>query len=231
LIFFGGGDGICYAFEPTARPAATGPARGVAILKKAWATDCVPQEYRTRGGKPIPYGRKRDGPSEIIATPVFYKGRVYVAIGQDPAHGTGKGAMVCMDAATGKKIWVSKLVDRTLATASIVNGLVYVADYTGRLHCLDAKTGMRYWGHNTRVASWSSTLVADGKVYLPTEKDLWVFQAGRDKKLLAKIRLPNKMYNSPVVADGVLYLATQRYLFAVRAVGSGTAARNTPAKR
>ena len=217
LIFFGGGDGICYAFKPAARPAGADPGRGVAVLKKAWASDCVPQEYRTQGGKPIPYGRKRDGPSEIIATPVFYKGRVYVAIGQDPAHGTGKGAMVCMDAASGKKIWVSKLVERSLATASIVDDLVYVADLAGRLHCLDAKTGMRYWGHNTRIESWSSTLVADGKIYLPTEKDMWVFSAGRDKKLLAKIRLPNKMYNSPVVADGVLYLATQRYLFAVRA--------------
>jgi outer membrane protein assembly factor BamB len=231
LIFFGGGDGVCYAFESVQRAVVKGADRRVAILKKAWASDCVPQEYRTRGGKLLPYNRKGDGPSEIIATPVFYKGRVYVAIGQDPAHGTGKGAMVCIDAATGKKVWVSKLVDRTLATVSIVNDLVYVADYTGRLHCLNARTGMRYWGHHTRVESWSSTLVADGKVYLPTEKDLWVFQAGKDKKLLAKIRLPNKMYNSPVAADGVLYLATQRYLFAVRATGSGPAVRTEPVKR
>jgi outer membrane protein assembly factor BamB len=217
LIFFGGGDGICYAFEPASRTATARSGRGIATLKKAWATDCVPREYRTRGGKPIRYARKGDGPSEIIATPVFYKGRVYVAIGQDPEHGTGKGAMVCMDAVSGKKIWVSKIVARSLSTASIVDDLLYVADYTGRLHCLDARSGMRYWGHNTRIGSWSSTLVADGKVYWPTEKDLWIFSTGKETTLLAKIRLPNKMYNSPVVADGVLYLATQRYLFAIRA--------------
>ncbi len=224
LIFFGGGDGICYAFEPASRTTTVKSDRGIAILKKAWATDCVPQEYRTRNGKPIPYNRNGDGPSEIIATPVFYKGRVYVAIGQDPAHGTGKGAMVCMDAVSGKKIWVSKIVDRSLSTASVVNDLLYVADYTGRLHCLNAKSGMRYWGHNTRIKSWSSTLVADGKVYWPTEKDLWIFRAGKETKLLAKIRLPNKMYNSPVAADGVLYLATQRYLFAIKAT------KNKPAQ-
>ena len=32
-----------------------------------------------------------DGPSEINATPVFYKNRVYVAVGQDPEHGEGVG--------------------------------------------------------------------------------------------------------------------------------------------
>ena len=34
-----------------------------------------------------------EGPSEINATPVFYKNRVYVAIGQDPEHGEGVGRL------------------------------------------------------------------------------------------------------------------------------------------
>ena len=84
---------------------------------------------------------------------------------------------------------------------------------------------------HSRQRNVLAAAMADGKVYLPTEKDLWVFQAGQDKKQLAKIRLPNKMYNSPVVTDGVLYLATQRYLFAVRAAGSGTAAEDKQARR
>lgn len=38
------------------------------------------------------------GRSEIIATPVFVNNRVYVAIGRDPAHGRGRGALHCIDA-------------------------------------------------------------------------------------------------------------------------------------
>ncbi len=221
LIIYGAGDGVCYAFEPAKRQTKD---QKVAILKKVWWFDCNPHEYKFRNGKPIRYKAKGDGPSEIIATPVFHKNRVYVAVGQDPRHKTGKGALSCFDATkTGDitktaKIWTSKLVDRSLSTVSIADGLLYVADYTGMLHCFDAETGKRYWVHETGSPMWSSTLVADGKVYLGTYKsELWVFKAGREKKLLAKIRLPDKMANTPVAANGVLYVATDRYLYAVEA--------------
>ena len=35
--------------------------------------------------------------SEIMGTPVFYKGRVYVGSGQDVEHGEGPGRLVCID--------------------------------------------------------------------------------------------------------------------------------------
>ena len=67
-------------------------------LKKVWSYDCNPPEYKFHDGKPIPYrdgdirrqeGNKGDGhfvgPSEIIASPMFYKNRMYVATGQDPS--------------------------------------------------------------------------------------------------------------------------------------------------
>jgi hypothetical protein len=52
-------------------------------LKTLWKYDCNPPEYKMRDGRPIRYPAA-DGPSEINSTPVFYKNRVYVAIGQDP---------------------------------------------------------------------------------------------------------------------------------------------------
>jgi len=36
--------------------------------------------------------------SEINATPVFWKNRIYIATGQDPEHGEGVGHLVCIDA-------------------------------------------------------------------------------------------------------------------------------------
>jgi hypothetical protein len=39
------------------------------------------------------------GLNAFIASPVFYKDRVYVPIGQDPEHGRGRGALWCIDAA------------------------------------------------------------------------------------------------------------------------------------
>jgi hypothetical protein len=40
-----------------------------------------------------------------------------------PIHGVGRGCLSCVDAASGKKVWVSEQVDRTLATAAIAEGL------------------------------------------------------------------------------------------------------------
>ena len=168
--------------------------------------DCNPLQYRFRDGKPIDYwsgdarstssANKNDGqfigPSEIIATPVFYKNRVYVAIGQDPMHGRGHGMLNCIDATkTGDiskagKIWTFDKLDRSLSTVSIADGLLYIADLPGRLYCLDAETGECYWIHDTKQQVWGSTLVADGKVYLGTRKALWVFAAGKEERVLIR---------------------------------------------
>jgi outer membrane protein assembly factor BamB len=60
--------------------------------------------------------------------------------------------------------------------------------------------------------------VADGKVYLGTEKgDLWVLAAGKECKVLSRIRMGCPVYATPIVADGVLYIASQKRLYAVQA--------------
>ena len=119
-----------------------------------------------KNGKPLPYStwRKKytNGPSDIIATPVIHKGRVYVAIGQSPYHGPGDGNLCCLDAETGKMIWNSRLAERTTATAAICNGLLFLSDYSKNLHCFDINTGERYWVHDLEGRVWASApLVAD----------------------------------------------------------------------
>ncbi|MBM4019120.1 MAG: hypothetical protein FJ288_12470 [Planctomycetes bacterium] len=245
LIFFGGGDGRCYAFEAPAAEAPASPGRSPpddkpATLKLAWSVDCNPKEYQVFGDMPMithyclgdrrrsdGINKKGDGSfvgmSEIIATPVFHNGRVYVAIGRDPEHGRGRGALWCIDAAkTGDitetgRVWCYQGLDRTLSTVSIAGGLLYVADVGGRLHCLDADTGQCHWVHETGAKAWGSTLAADGKVYMPTDKGLWVLAAGKEQKVIGKIILGAPAWASPVAADGVLYVASTNYLWAVAA--------------
>ena len=228
LVFFGGGDGICYAFEALK----SAPEKPVP-LEYVWSCDCNPPEYRFRDGKPIDYWSGNTltsdsnhddgrfvGPSEIIATPVFYRNRVYVAIGQDPTHGRGRGMLTCIDATkTGDisktgKVWTFDRLDRTLSTVSIADGLLYIADLPGNLYCLDADTGKCYWTHHTRQQVWGSTMVADGKIYLGTQKALWVFAAGKQERVLDEIRLGSPIYATPVAAGGTLYVASQSYLWA-----------------
>jgi outer membrane protein assembly factor BamB len=215
LIIFGGGDGFCYAFDPA--PTADG------ALKEIWRCDCNPPGRRADDqGKPRKYGTDK-GPSEIIATPVFVNGRVYVAIGQDPESGEGSGALTCIDAAqtgdiTAKgKLWTYDKINRSISTASIADGLLYIADYSGIIHCLDAASGEPLWTHDTEGKIWASTLLADGKLYVGNEPGiLTVLAAGKEKKVLAQVAFDGAIYGSALVANGVLYLGTDRYLYAVQ---------------
>src|SRR5436190_559492 len=109
LLFFGGGDGRCYAFEAL-KSVPKQPVR----LKPVWFYDCIPPAYKAAAGDDwithYCLGDKRVvgtlnqndgafiGMSEIIGTPVFVQDRIYVALGRDPEHGRGRGAMHCIDA-------------------------------------------------------------------------------------------------------------------------------------
>ena len=211
LIFLGGGDGICYAFDPT--PVKEGD---TSYIKKVWWCDCNPPDR-----KKFKYP-DAEGPSEINATPVFWKNRIYTAVGQDPEHGEGVGIITCIDATkTGDvtqtgKIWSYDKIHRSLSTVSITpEGLLFVADFSGYLHCFDAETGKLYWTHDLKAHIWGSTLVADGKVYIGDEDgDLEVFQASKEKKLLSVTNLGAPVYSTPVAANGVIYVSSNTHLFA-----------------
>jgi outer membrane protein assembly factor BamB len=225
LLFFGGGDGCCYAFE-----ALTLVPEKPVRLKTVWWYDCIPPEYKAAAGEDrithYSLGDKRVkgtlnqhdgtfvGMSEIIGTPVLVNDQLYVALGRDPEHGRGRGALHCI-AATGSgditrsgRAWMYQGLDRTLSTASVADGLVYLSDVAGRLHCVDAQTGKCYWIHETQSEVWGSTLVADGRIYMPTAKYLWVLKAGKTLTVLDRINLGSRVFASPVVANGTLYVAT-----------------------
>jgi outer membrane protein assembly factor BamB len=234
LVVYGGGDGCCHGFEPLAagaKPAADGKP---SILPQAWRFDCNPPGYRSRGGAPIDYwalvrGGPREldaegmlvSPSEVIGSPVFHGNRIYVGIGQDPVHGPGRGALSCIaidgrgDITRSGRVWQYLGIGRSLSTVSVVDGLVYAAEHAGKVHCLDAATGRLHWVHDTREEIWSSTLVADGKVYIGTRKGLTVLAAGPERKHLADIRLGSAVWSVPVAANGTLFVASQRNLWAV----------------
>jgi outer membrane protein assembly factor BamB len=228
LVFFGGGDGVCYAFNALATVVS-----GPVYFHKVWSYDCTAPFRADKQGKPIDYwsGDRREGrgnlddgqfasPCEIIGTPAFYKNRVYVAIGQDPQHGRGRGLLTCIDAgksgeASHGEVWSYDKIERSLSSVAIADGLVYAADMPGRVHCLDSETGHCYWVYDCKSDIWTSPLIVDRKVFIGTRKALWVLAADKSPRVLATIRLGTPIRSMPVAADGMLFVASQRYLWAV----------------
>ncbi len=216
IVLFGGGDGVLYAFEPVTAPSSDG---APFMLKKVWQHDCNPPDYRSKDGRPIPYSgwqsKNPDGPSEIIATPVVSGFRAYIAVGQSPIHGIGKGMLSCIDIRTGTKIWESRKVDRSLSDVAIHDGLLYIADYSAKLHCFNAESGEHYWSFEMDAGVWGATpVVVNNRVYIGDEKNiLWTLADGREFKPLSRTRLKSVAI-TPTVHDGVFYLPTQKSLVA-----------------
>lgn len=181
--------------------------------KKLWEFDTNPKDAvwpKTR--------------NELIATPVIAGDRVYIGNGQDPEHGEGTGNFYAIDATRrgditeSGKAWHVTSIRRTISTAAVVDGLVYIADFSGFLHCLDALTGKEIWKHDLFSAVWASPLVVDGKVYLGDEDgDVVVLAHGREKKLIAETNMGGSVYGTVTPANGRLFLNTQTRLFAIEA--------------
>ena len=192
------GDGWVRGYE-----AATG--------KKLWEFDTNPKNSvwpRTR--------------NEVIATPVVYRDRVYIANGQDPEHGEGVGHFYAIDGTKrgditqSGMVWHYEKIRRSISTAAITDDLVYIADFSGFLHCIDVNTGKEYWVHDVLAAVWGSPFVADGKVYLADEDgDVVVLQHGKEKKVLAEMNMGSAVYATPVPAHGTLFINNRNELYAL----------------
>ena len=218
-VVFGAGDGVTYGFHATDFEALEDGGETYNLFKELWKVDCCPKEYRfDEAGEPIKYATY-PGPSEIISSPVIYNNKVYAAIGQDPEHGEGVGAVTCIDPSKGTGedaiVWQFKEVGRTISTPSLADGLLYIADYSGRLYCLDAETGEKYWEHDTLSHIWGSTLVVDGKVLLGNEDgEMVILKAGKEYEELTIVNYPAPIYATPIVANNTLYIMTQTHLYA-----------------
>jgi outer membrane protein assembly factor BamB len=161
--------------------------------------------------------------NELIATPVIYDNRVFIANGQDPEHGEGVGHLYAIDATKrgditeSGRIWHYTDIRRSISTASIKDGLIYLPDFSGFLHCLDVATGKQVWMHDMFAAMWSSTMVADGKVYLGDEDgDVVVMQHGREMKIINEVNMGSSVYSTVVTAKGVMFIMTRNELFAIQ---------------
>ena len=179
--------------------------------KKLWEFDTNPKEAvwpKTR--------------NELIATPVIVGDRVYLANGQDPEHGEGVGHFYAIDATKrgditqSGRLWHFTKIRRSISTAAVIDGLVYISDFSGFLYCLDAATGKEIWMHDLFAAVWGSPFVADGKVYIGDEDgDVTVLAHGREKKVLAEMNMGSSVYATVTPAHGTIFLNNRNQLFAI----------------
>jgi len=220
FIFFAGGNGIVYAFEPLDKSAAPPPDGAVHKLRKVWQFDFDPEAPKADVHRFTT--NRQEGPSIIHGMPVFHDGRLYVAGGGDLWWGKTDAWIKCLDAdghgdiTTTGMLWSAPLQQHVLSTPAIHGSLVIIADTGHVVHCLEATSGRELWTHETEGQIWASPLVADGKVFIGTRRgDFWILAATAQKQILARIDLGAPISATAAAANGALYIATMNKLFAV----------------
>ena len=202
-VLLGGGDGWLRSYD-----AASG--------HEVWRFDGNPKDARWL---PRPGVLSR---SAIIASPVFADGRVFVAMGQSPGHGTGPSLIHAIspngqgDVTGSRLLWTSREVGRVVGTPIAKDGLLYVGDLGGTIHCLDAATGAQVWKHETNEAIWGSLLLVRDRLYVGNvDGTMSVLRAGRRKQLLGQIEMDAPLYSPPALIGDALYLATAKRLYLI----------------
>ena len=176
-VLLGGGDGWLRAYD-----AGSG--------HEVWRFDGNPKDAQWR---PRPGVLSR---SFILASPVFADGRVFIAMGQSPEHGSGPSFVHAIspngqgDVTESGLLWTSREVGRVAGAPIARDGLLYVGDVGGIVYCLDAATGATVWKHDTLAAIWGCLLLARDRLYVGNEDGtMTVLRAGRQKQVLAEITM------------------------------------------
>jgi outer membrane protein assembly factor BamB len=209
LVFLGGGDGVCYAFEAlseggpekphVAQGADAKPLDAVGRLKTVWRYDCNPHHYKFRDGKRIYY----------------YQGDVRV-------YRTKRRNRVSTDgfnSGDGSFVGPSQII----ATPVFHENRVYIA--TGRdpihglgrgvLHCIDAtQTGDitesgRVWSYEHIGRTMATVAVSDGLVYAADLAGRLHCLDAADGQLYWIHDSEEETWGNPLVADGKVYLNTK----------------------
>ncbi|MBI1841482.1 MAG: PQQ-binding-like beta-propeller repeat protein [Verrucomicrobia bacterium] len=218
VVFFAGGDGVVYGFEPV-KPGAG--REGPVALKRVFRFD--PDPTGPKENVHFYNSNRREGPSNIYSFPVIDHDRLLFTSGGDLWWGKNEASLFCVratgsgDVTGSAKIWSYPLVKHSLSSPAIHDGLVFIADCGRMVHCVDSRTGAACWSHEAKGDIWGSPLVADGKVYIGSRRgDFLIFAAAREKKLLFSTELDGPISATATAANGALYISTMFHLYALR---------------
>jgi outer membrane protein assembly factor BamB len=147
---------------------------------------------------------------EAVSSPAVDADHVYV--------NTQDGVLLCLDTASGTKIWNYTMVwtDSFYSSPTAAYGYVYVGSGDGNVYAFDASTGAKIWNYTTLnrdqgYGIQSSPAIANGAVYVGADDGyLYAFNASTGNKLWSyKIGEPQHMRCSPAIANGYIYMGSQ----------------------
>ncbi len=121
---------------------------------------------------------------------------------------------------TKDRLWMHPKNIQRVGSGAIVGDHAYILEENGVPHCYELATGKEVWNIEKRPGSsnsWSSMVVADGRLYVLTQNsDTHVFAANPKYELLTTNRLTGEQNNSSLaVSNGEMVIRTHKTLWCI----------------
>ncbi len=141
------------------------------------------------------------------------------------SSGMGGGSAVALrpggtgEIAESQRIWRLERVKGGMGSGVISGGYFYTISQDGIAACLDLQDGKTVWeerlkGSTSRGSSWSSLLLADGRIYIPNQAgDVFVLRAGPKFEVLATNSVGEPTNASLAAANHDLFFRSNRALW------------------
>ncbi|HEX6418483.1 MAG TPA: PQQ-binding-like beta-propeller repeat protein, partial [Acidimicrobiales bacterium] len=132
--------------------------------------------------RPLTEGGLQGG---VMASAAVAGGTVYVASNE----ASQDAVLAALDAASGEELWRTDVGAHVTGPVTWANGVLYLADDSGRIAAYDAEGGERLWSHAVPFPAAGGIAVVDGTVYAGWGWWLAAEPDGADGGLVA-FRLP-----------------------------------------
>lgn len=119
---------------------------------------------------------------------------------------------------TKDRLWQHPKNTQRVGSGVIHGDHVYMVDENSMPHCYELLTGKDVWQVEKRPggSTWSSMVLADGKLYVVCQNgDTHVFAASPKYELLATNRLGEGSNSSVAIANGELFIRTFKHLWCI----------------
>src|SRR5262245_36738337 len=157
----------------------------------------------------------------FLATPVYYDGRIYIASGQEPEHGEGRGRLVCIDptktgdisgelavdaagepVAVGRNRWLDELKgERVIPNPN--SGLVW--EYVEHDRNSDGKLDFEEQFHR----SLSNVAIKDDLLFITDFSGLMLCLDAKTGRVHWTYDLLAAVFSSPLIVGNVVYIADE----------------------
>jgi outer membrane protein assembly factor BamB len=156
-----------------------------------------------------------------IGVPSLYQGVLYASRGyrSGPYLAIRPGGRGGADASASQVVWKVDTGAPYVSSLTVYDGVLYLGSDTGVITAVDAATGDKLWQERTGGIFSASPVAGAGKVYFASETgETFVYQSGREPRLLARNSVDGRLVASPAIAGGRIYLRTDDRLVAISGV-------------